>query len=343
LSYAADSELALQYPQLQLGELYVFKGSAGTVLIQVVSRLSFPGGFFPGAQYAFHLDLDGDFRADLTFRVTFGPGRDGVQQADVRRVSQAEAADRDAPGTQVAAGSTGRIIQTPDGVRFWAGPAAEPSWMNDAILAAARECISAGTAFEPLSGLMLPTTNLLFGSNVHAIVLELPRSMLDAPAAGIWATTALRGRGDWMQVDRCALPLVPALFGLNDELAGPGHNGTSPHDDRARYGAAVTAGAARAAKALGTAADPHAHGIRVAAALLPDILPYRPGTKASFSPGGAVSGRGLTADAAEAVLSLVMGTHIPFGLDASSASGALRAVFPYLGVPTAPPSEPVWF
>ena len=89
-----------------------------------------------------------------------------------------------------------------------------------------------------------------------------------------------------------------------------------------------------AASALGTA-NPAAHGTWVAEILLPDILPYQRGTKAHF--GRRVrNGRGLRDPAAEMMISLVLGVRVPFGLDASSAPGSLRATFPYLSAPVAP-------
>ena len=73
------------------------------------------------------------------------------------------------------------------------------------------------------------------------------------------------------------------------------------------------------------------------------VLEDRPGTLASFR-SWPVNGRGLTDPAAEAMISLALGTDITFGLDATSVTGSLRGTFPYLASPAPwPEQDPLQF
>jgi hypothetical protein len=327
--------LARKHPQLDICDVFLFRGTAGTVLIQTLNPLSGCGGFHTRGQYGFHLDLDGDARPELTFRVSFCPEHDGMQPVEVRQLEGDQAGDRDAAGEVVASGITDDLIETTAGLRVWAGPAADPSWINGGVLACAQHCIRDGAPFDLAMARWTPAMNLLAYSNVTAIVLEIPDGILAASSVRLWATTAMSTAAGWVQINRCAAPWLNTLFAVDDEEAGLDFNGTSPDQDHALYSDVVRAGAARAARALGTAADPAAHGTRVAETLLPDILPYQPGTKAHFGP-GVRNGRALRDPSAEVMISLVLGTRVPLGLDASSASGSLRATFPYLSAPVDP-------
>lgn len=341
MSHHADSPLARKYSRLDLCDLYVFGGTAGTVLVQTLNPLSAGGGFFPGGQYGFHLSWNADGHADLTYRIVFRD-HEGSQLFDVYRIAGQATADRDAPGTVVAGGMTETLIEGDGGLRVWAGRAADPCWEHGAVLDVAQACIARGRPFDPLMALALPALNLLAGSDVHAIVIEVPAALLGQSPVGVWATTAMPEPDGWVQVNRCGQPYLSALFGLQDEAAGLDHNSTWPHEDAFRYGGVVREGAARAARALGTSADPDAHGVHVASILLPDVITYCPGTQARFEPGTA-GGRGLTDPVAEVMISLAAGTHVPFGLGPESASGSLRAVFPYLAAPVAGRGGPALF
>lgn len=338
LSHHADSDLARRHPELDICDVYLFRGTAGTVLVQTNDPVSGSGTFHPGGQYGFHLDLDGDARPDVTFRVSFRPGHEGVQPVEVRRLQGPQAGDRDAAGELVASGITNTLLETSSGLRVWAGPAADPWWINGGVLSAVQQCVREGTPFDVGVAGSIPAVNLLAYSNVNAVVLEVPDHLLGASPIGLWATTAMPEPAGWVQVNRCGLPLLSTLLNLQDEQSGLNFNGTWPHRDRELYGHVVRAGAARAARALRTVPDPDAYGAQVAETLLPDVLPYQPGTKAHFGP-GIRNGRGLRDPSTEVMISVVLGTHVPLGLDASSATGSLRAMFPYLSAPVEPPGQ----
>ena len=339
----AEPDLAQDYKLPDMSDLFVFGGTSGTVLVMTGSPLFTPGGFLPGAQYCWHIDTDGDNHPDVTFRVSFGPWHDGAQPVTLSRADRPGACDRDADGMVLAAGITGRPTETPAGIRLWAGEAANPNWLNGGVLDSAAKCIREGVDAGLLAAHPVLPMNLLARTNVQAIAAEIPGGLPAAGRDSVWATTASPGPDGWRQHTRCALPLLSTLFSIDDEAAGLNHNGTGPHQDLALYGHIIRAGAARAAMALGTARDPLAHGAQVAETLLPDVLPYRPGTPASFR-SWPVNGRGLTDPAAEAMISRVLGAAITFGLDATSVTGSLRGTFPYLASPAPwPEQDPLQF
>ncbi|MGO8947450.1 MAG: hypothetical protein ACLQUY_07275 [Ktedonobacterales bacterium] len=78
-----------------------------------------------------------------------------------------------------------------------------------------------------------------------------------------------------------------------------------------------------------TAPDPATYGTAVAQRLLPDVLPYRTGTTASF---GFVehNGRALGDDAPEVMFSLVMNAGISTGLKPRQFADTRGGQFPYV-------------
>jgi Domain of unknown function (DUF4331) len=333
----ADSPRALAAPELAICDVFLFRGQAGTVMVLTANPFSAAGGFHAAGRYEWHVDLNGDARPDLTFRLLFGPpARDGRQDAELRLIESSQASQPDAQGEVLAAGRTGTVMEGRHGVRAWAGQRADPCWLNERVQQAARLAIANGIPFGTDIGTVLPPMNIYGYANVSAIVIEVPDSLLTgtcsgACAMGLWASTAIPAPGGWRQVSRCAQPLLSSLFGLDGGLPGRDFDATPPHRDRELYGQIVRQGTARAVAVLGTVADPAAHGARIADALLPDVLRYQVGTAARYR--GVRNGRGLRDPAAEVMISAVLGAHIPLGLDHTSVTVPPRSVFPYLGRP----------
>jgi len=101
-----------------------------------------------------------------------------------------------------------------------------------------------------------------------------------------------------------------------------------PVDDPANDTGRVAAFVAAAARRTGVS-DPDGYGREVAARLLPDVLPYRVGTLASFTFAG-FNGRALADNAPEVMYGLVTNSAVPTGLVASSASETRQDKFPYV-------------
>lgn len=341
MSHHLDSELARQDPRLDISDVYLFRGNAGTVFVMDVDPLSGHHGFHPEGLYEFKVDLDGDAVEDVTFRFTFEEaGADGGQRWTLRRLDAAEARDRDASGTVLLTGVTGEICETGEGTaRVWAGSAADPFYIEPTVITAVRTAIAHGEPValdEPAS-----PTNLFHGTNVGAIVLELSDGVLGADTIGFWGVTVLAtDAGGWRQINRCAQPLINTLFALEDAEQGTDFNATQPCQDRAQYGPQVVRDTAAVVAALGTSSDPTSHAERVRDTLFPDVLRYEIGTEAHFG-ADRRNGRGLRESTPEAMFELVLGTRIPLGLDPATDVPAPRAVFPYLPAPVAEPAADI--
>lgn len=341
MSHHLDSELARQDPRLDISDVYLFRGTSGTVFVMDVDPLSGHHGFHPEGLYEFKVDLDRDAVEDVTFRFTFEEaGADGGQRWALRRLDAAAARDRDAPGTVLLTGVTGEIRETGDGtVRAWAGWAADPFYIEPTVITAVRTAIALG---EPVAlDEPAPATNLFHGTDVGAIVLEVSDGVLAADIIGFWGVTVLAtDAGGWRQINRCAHPLINTLFALEDAAQGIDFNATQPGEDRAQYGPRVVRDTAAVVAAMGTSEDPKSHAERVRDTVFPDVLWYEIGTDAHFGTERR-NGRGLREPTPEAMFELVLGTRIPLGLDPASAVPAPRADFPYLAAPFAAPAASV--
>lgn len=333
MSHHLDSELARQDPRLDISDVYLFSGTSGTVFVMDVDPLSGHHGFHPEGMYEFKVDLDGDAVEDATFRFTFEEeGPEGAQRWTLRRLDGAEARDRDAEGNVLMTGATGEVSENGDAtVRAWAGPAADPFYIDGAVVTAVRTAIEQGE--QVVLDKAAPATNLFAGTDVAAIVLEVAGDVLGASTIGFWGVTALAtDAGGWRQINRCAQPLINTLFALEDADRGIDFNATQPSEDRARHGSQIVRETAAVVAAMGTSSDPQAYAERLRDTLFPDVLRYEIGTEAHFGVKRR-NGRGLSEPTPEAMFELVLGTRVLLGLDAATAVPAPRAHFPYLAAP----------
>ncbi|MFI1052213.1 DUF4331 family protein [Streptomyces griseoruber] len=333
MSHHQDSAAAKQDPRLDISDVYLFKGQSGTVFVMNTNPVSADKGFHPEALYEFHIDTDDDAVQDLTFRCKFlAPERDGRQAWVLERLTGAEATDRNASGALVAAGMTEEIVTTPDGVKAFVGRAGDPFYLDGTVVTAVLTALRSGapvdlSAFDPQRA-----SNLFAGTNVTAIVLEVPDELIGSETIGLWSTTALDDHhGGWLQINRCATPLVSTLFDVT-EADFDDYNATDPRDDLANYGDLVLRKVAGLVSANDTHSDPEGYGAATRDIIFPDVLRYQVGTEAGF---GAKSrnGRGLAESAPEAMFEIVLNAPVDMGLDAGDATGTLRAEFPYLSEP----------
>jgi uncharacterized protein DUF4331 len=330
-----DGLTAANDPRLDICDVYLFRRT-GTVLVMNVN----PGGddgFHHEAVYELKVDTDDDAVEDITFRVTFGDVEDdGQQRATLSVLSGANARDRDAQGAVLARGRTGEPVDGPSGIRFWAGVAAEPFYIEGSVVTAVRTALLEGSELD-LSGFdPAAATNLFGDANVHSIVVEVPDGYFLTPEIGFWAAIAVPtdALDDWRQTDRAAIPLVSTLFGFNE---ADDYNAGHPSADVPLWGAKIESMIASAVKANGTHDDPDGYATGIRSILAPDVLRYRIGGAARFAD-GQHNGRDLTESSPEEMFGLVLNRQISMALDSSSATGQLRREFPYLGQPLASPA-----
>jgi uncharacterized protein DUF4331 len=341
MSHHLDSPASRRDPRLNLTDLYVFDGDAGTVLALAVNT-SLAGadrvpGFHPEARYEFRVHLDGAPQESLTYRVAFGE-RDGTgtQAVTLSRLTGEDARGDGAAGTVLAQGRTGTTVTGPGGLRLWAGAAADPFYLDLHQLAHVLEGLQNSKPIELGEWAATDAASTFAGSEVYAIVLEVPSTDATLTAGrdvDVWATTKLAtDAGGWRQINRTGIPMVWPLFralGDSDDSSEYAADTTGhPAEDRARDGARITEFVAAASRSTGLA-DPEAYGRLVAERLLPDLLPYRVGTPAAFSFAGA-NGRALADNAPEVVYGLITNSAFPTGLTPAAAAGTRQEHFPYV-------------
>lgn len=345
MSHSLDSALASQDVRVDITDVYLFRGDVGTVFVMSVNSSTAgcdtPVGFTPNAHYDFRIDTDADVVEDLVYRVPFGPlDQTGHQPLELRRLVGAEARDQTACGSLLAWGCTETVVVGSEGVRLWAGLAAESFYVEPTVLDAIRQSVTSGRRVELGSWQPHRATNAFAQATVHSIVLEVPDRALERVLGperqiGFWGTTTLvTDSGGWRPINRMGLPMVRSIFNPPEGERAIDYNTTHPSDDWANYGesfAGLVAGVA-------VADDPAAYGTTVARMLLPDVLQYRVGSVASFS-FATWNGRGLTDNAPEVMFSLVTNRALSDGLSKRHAAGRPRRRFPY--VPP-PPSAMDW-
>ena len=338
MSHHLDSPLARQDTRLDVTDVYLFRGTAGTVFVMNVNSSvadrKYPEQFHPEALYEFKVDTDQDAVEDITFRISFGHGEsDGRQALVLRRLDGHEARDRSAEGVILAQGYTGDQIKSEGGARVWAGIAGEPFYIEPTVLGAIRKAVANGLAVDLTGWNKDKAVNAFANTTVSSIVLELQDRAFPATKIGFWGVTVLAtDAGGWRQINRAGLPMIQPIFNPDDSERSSAYNTTQPKDDRAIYGPIISKLVAGAVAAMGTSADPEAYGQTVADLCFPDILRYEVGTSAIFG-FARRNGRALSDNAPEVMFSIVTNAALSDGLGPHTATGTLRHDFPYVARP----------
>ena len=262
------SGLALGFPhgdpRLDLTDLFAFgkPGNSGKSIVIMNVHPSFslaPRGptrsdpFAHDAIYELKIDTNGDCVADIAYRVRFSPFAGGTQTATLccaRGAAQRARRRRDLviEAAPVSLGQTPRITEGADH-RLFVGWRSDPFFFN--VLGA-------------LDGLKFTGSDFFADKDVCSIVLEIPNVALGSGPIGLWARTVDGASGRLVQAGRGGRPAqTPFLAG--DAIAA--YNAAEPVDD----GQFVPVFAHSLEHAGGYAAVDAA---RVAATLLPDILPF---------------------------------------------------------------------
>jgi hypothetical protein len=340
MSHHLDSPIARQDIRLDITDLYVFRGETGTVFaINVCHSIFGPipaPGYHPEGMYEFKIDLNGDAIEDTTYRFTFTErDQQGKQTYTVRRLTGADALNPHAAGTVVAQGTTGEIVNTPAGLRVWAGKAGDPFWIEPDVLHAVGHAFQDGTAINLTGWDPSRAKNLFAGHTVYSMVLEIPDEQMltdagDRHRIGVWAVSSLAtDAGGWRSINRVGLPMIHPLFTQFNEDLGNRLNAGTPGEDLATHGKTVAQAITGVVAALGTAEDPRAYGEKVARRFCPNLLPYSVGTPAVF---GFLewNGRSLTDNAPNVMFSIAANAPVSLGIGKESVTSKPTKTFPYV-------------
>jgi hypothetical protein len=337
MSHHLDTPLAAKTGQLYLDDLYVFPGDGSTVLVMDVNsdvngKHTEPG-FHPEARYEFKVHVDGADFETLTYRVSFGEAdAGGSQPMQLHVLTGDEARDDAADGKLVLEGRTGDAAST-NGTRIWAGRIGDSFYVDLSLLAIVNGAIADGTAAD-LSGWRPENAKNSFAdTTVDSIVMEISHQhpqLQPGTRTGIWSATKLAtDAGGWRQINRAGHPMMWPIFWPNDtDFADPA-NARHPSQDRSAEGQHMAGQIAAVVAASGASDDPQGYGQIVSRRLLPDLLPYVIGTRATYS-FGAMNGRPQADNAPEAMMSLVTNTAVPSGLKPSVAQHLRASQFPYV-------------
>jgi len=304
--------------RLDLTDLYAFPGPGSpdkSILIMNVhpsEALSPPGpataeSFSPNAVYELKIDTNGDYVADIAYRVLFSPAKGGAQTATVRRVQGEQAAGTGDDGqividrAPVSTGLEARVTQAGE-YRIFAGWRSDPFFFD---------------TLGAVNNLQFTGNDFFAERDVCSIVLEVPNSALGTGRIGLWHRTMDGTSGKWLQADRGALP-SQSVF-LTGESKGD-YLAAQPADD-ARFIPVF----AHSLEHTGGYSPQEA--ARVAGTLLPDILFFDPTRPASYP----ANGRALSDDVMDGFISIL--TNGKLTRDNVGPHIDLLAAFPYLGPP----------
>jgi hypothetical protein len=304
--------------RLDFTDLYVFPkpshGSKSILIMNVHPSIGMnpPGPtttepFANNALYEVMIDTDGDAVVNISYSVRFAASKGGEQIATVRRIDGTRSERTGDEGVVIVEGalvSTGREPKVTDAgnYRFFAGRRSDPFFFD---------------AQGALNNLKFTGQDFFGDKNISSIVLEVPNSQLGSRTINLWARTLDGASGRYVQADRGArASQEPFLTGDEKSayLAG------EPVDD-ARFVAVF----AHALQHTGGYTPEEA--TRVAANLLPDMLPYGPGRQASYPS----NGRTLTDDAVAHFLTVLTNGKVTG--DGLKPHSDLLAEFPYVGPP----------
>jgi hypothetical protein len=278
---------------LDIADLYAFQSPTNpdnSVLIMTVNPFAgvvSGSEFRPGATYDIRIDNTGDAVADLTYSASFtGMGDSQSLSLSLNGATVATGA----VGVGVSVGVGGGMVQ--------AGLFDDPFFFDLA-------------GFE--NGLMFTGDDTIAGSNISAIILEVPSSELGGPNIGVWATTSVAGA----QVDRAGRPAINTVLIPSDRKNE--FNQTSPADDPGLFAADVQG----SIESLN--GGDVAHASAVTSILLPDVLTFDTTNAAGF-----LNGRQLADDVIDAELTLLTNSMTPVGDGVDANDLLFPGTFPYL-------------
>ena len=344
-----DAPSTKQDARIDITDIYAFRSAGGTTLVMNVNPLTSPADtktarFRQGTLYEFRIDTNGDAGADIAYRVRFTNRTlstgSVVQDYTIKRATGAAARRHEWSGTTVSTGRTSgynasanaaRVHSVVGGGKSFAGPRDDPFFFDlPGFVEFKKQLLAGSTDLSVLLGGF--TGNDTFaGTNVSAIVLEVPNSRLGGSGrtVGVWATTSISGSAGYRQVDRMGRPAINTVFNTTtyDKEA---FNRLQPTSDRAVARENVIGVLDAIDNVLQVNGAPNYSAAEIsglAKVLLPDVLTLKLGSSAGF-----LNGRRLADDVIDAEFSVLTNGNVDSdGVDANDKG--FRATFPYLARP----------
>jgi hypothetical protein len=342
--------------RLDISDAFCFAGaSGGSGPCTVFGMNASPGTGIPwdsSGYYELKLDTDGDYVEDITWRFTFPVDSAGTQHVQVAELTGREARDRNAKGRIITPPNApvGEVLHLHRGIKVFAGKRRDPFFNFIPFPLAVTAALAKGI-FPDLAALFPPHDSFL-NNSVRSVLVEAPVEVTGRRRLHFWATTAIydKGHGTWLQLQRAGGPNTTTFW---DFVGGPAKvniNATAPLNDiegrpakpdtdpaSGVWGqvrdqtAAVVKDGGTYNKGVHGRSTPRAYGAWVADTILPNVIPFIPGTKALWDPWhGSHNGKGLREDAFDNATKMVLNTDFVSGLTQPS---PLLDYFPYLSSP----------
>jgi hypothetical protein len=325
-----DSPTVEDDPAADIADVYAFRSPENPDNLVVsldVNGLTAPGDYRDFAEdvsYNIHVDNTGDLVADATATVTFSGATfaiEGLGDPITGDVTAAESADE--------------IVNETGGIKVFAGPRDDPFFFD---LTGFKSFVAG--PYVPANGLRPEgetPSDMFAGTNISAVVIELPISALTGEATSdmgtirAWTSTSRGG-----QVDRMAIPAINTALIPSDQKDA--FNQADPANDEAdfRPTAQATIEALRMAvdDTFGSPQDGGPLGDltpeQVATALIPDVVTIDFSQPVQFP-----NGRQLEDDVIDAALGVVLNRGGAAGISDAIDSNdvAFSSTFPYLADP----------
>jgi Domain of unknown function (DUF4331) len=325
-SHHNDAATSKKDGRINITDMYVFPSKDGrsTVMVMNVGKdagREGPKTLHPQAFYDFTVDVDGDLREDLRWRLRFKePAADGSQAWSVERVIGDNAAKAE-PVPLGDAARFGETVALRGGGRAWVGLAGDAFAANAAQYFKLIESAKAGKS--DFSVFDKPA-NYFAEFDVISLVIEVPNSAFAKPDLNLWGAVWANNGGSAVQVNRWGNVLTAFLFAHGNDDA-EAMNTSRPLDDVKLHRQRAAERIALFVKASDSAADPQAYAEAAARALVPIVMHYKVGTPAFYGI-GASNGRALGDDAFDVIMSTVFNRTINDGVRPAG----MRDEFPYV-------------
>lgn len=321
------SGLATEYPQYDLTDAYVFASERPDYTAFILSaNPSSPGSsamntemtFGQGGLYNFHIASNDAIDQGITITFLFAG-----ENAEVSLVDSPNAAIG-TQGEHIGIIKVGETFELKNGMRGWAGRVQEPFFGNGVGLADFN-AKKANGEFAP-QAFDIEQPDLFSGATNSSIVLEIPNKLLGEQVK-YYITTATNHKGEWTQVNREANVLMPYVFFADTPAVQEDHDQHRPDSDvLERRQALVNNIFFALSVSQAEVGNPLDYAKQTADLLMPDVLTYKPGSKAEYVVTN-LNGRALADDAMNTALTLMVGKPVD---DKANPSGKYQSSFPYL-------------
>lgn len=304
-SHHFDTTLVQQKPALNQLDNYVFASERPDHTVFIMNVSSTPkdgedGVFSSEALYNIHVSNDDKFETGHTFSLQFEGDKYTLYSSDTPNGPVGEV------GSKVGEGVVGEKAELSDGIQVWAGVVKDPFYGNSPSLHLLRSQLNSGQPYDPAIWSQSGGKSIFVGRKSAAIVLDVPNSMLSSTVRAFMTTDLKQNDDSWQQIQYSANPLFAHIMLFESEGLKEAYDHSRP-DKQDEFKPIVAARISRAATLAKSQDDPIKYGNEIADQLVPDVLTYKPGTKATYS-AAERNGRPLDDDAMSVVLTMLLGT-----------------------------------